>query len=873
MTVRSGGLPLSNTRTSLPQIKSKFDLEPNPFEQSFKGNSSTEINNNNNNNLNFNSPSFNHLLNNNSSSSTTNHHHHHHHPRHRRARSSSPHHASSNHDCHLSPPLLRNTPGGSLVKVSLPGIASIASPAILNHHSSSDQTRKSTSPPSASSSSHQSNPAVSAISPFGWGFSSLGNDSLRTGPLSPALLSGPARNSLPTHTALNSLIGLGTPTNDAFTPGTSALLAIFSTSTSDAPLSNTITSDQTNTSPSDAISASLPAHSQPTILPSSLNLTSQPLQPSKSSTVEDSSLTRPSPSLTSLQPPQSPPPPISQSISLSTSVQSSDRNSVVPSSHRTQSILPNPLIPSNDPLSKAVTPILPQLGLITTSGPTPLLNSNTNETLNELDRPLQNMNRASVSPALASTRLPLLSSTNHPHHPSVSNRPSTSHSPVMAQPAHVPPLVYPPYLATSVGIFAPSANTSQPTPTSTSSIAPNSISTLESPLSAQATHKYSNNPLYLLTAAHDRIAHHQQQEQLMDDATVTAANALTGLVNSRSGSRYSSPGPASSSSTHPHPVYLNTSPQSTQHPLYPLSHSLSHLQTQNKNGMTPTTVPGPSVPYQMMPSNGTSNMMIKGNSLYPSSSSSTAIRPSTETSPSTLNPKPNRRTNGSTTAAPSSSKKNGKRKKEEEEETHQADKVSQKARKDGLDAGSYGNYDESMNGNGNESDSDGNDWGGEDGGMNERGGAGGKGGVGNNGGKGETEEEKRKNFLERNRQAALKCRQRKKAWLANLQSKVESLERENEGLEMTIGRLREEIESIRSILLVHHDECLIRVGNGNGREMNIGDLIRGGIGTVLRGGHSQQPQQQGGSQALGMGNAQQQQQSSQGPQAGGQYGF
>merc|ERR1711939_1241313 len=36
-----------------------------------------------------------------------------------------------------------------------------------------------------------------------------------------------------------------------------------------------------------------------------------------------------------------------------------------------------------------------------------------------------------------------------------------------------------------------------------------------------------------------------------------------------------------------------------------------------------------------------------------------------------------------------------------------------------------------------------------------------------------TDEEKRRNFLERNRVAALKCRQRKKQWLANLQAKVE----------------------------------------------------------------------------------------------------
>ncbi|KAI9626296.1 hypothetical protein KEM48_010548 [Puccinia striiformis f. sp. tritici PST-130] len=67
------------------------------------------------------------------------------------------------------------------------------------------------------------------------------------------------------------------------------------------------------------------------------------------------------------------------------------------------------------------------------------------------------------------------------------------------------------------------------------------------------------------------------------------------------------------------------------------------------------------------------------------------------------------------------------------------------------------------------------------------------------GGKPETEEEKRKNFLERNRQAALKCRQRKKAWLANLQTKVEYLSTENESLQLTINQLREEIDSFRSI--------------------------------------------------------------------------
>ena len=76
----------------------------------------------------------------------------------------------------------------------------------------------------------------------------------------------------------------------------------------------------------------------------------------------------------------------------------------------------------------------------------------------------------------------------------------------------------------------------------------------------------------------------------------------------------------------------------------------------------------------------------------------------------------------------------------------------------------------------------------------------------------ETEEEKRRNFLERNRQgvladlaiirygsdshsntAALKCRQRKKAWLAQLQAKNEYLSQENQRLQEALVGAREEI--------------------------------------------------------------------------------
>ncbi|KAM7204308.1 transcription factor atf1 [Rhypophila sp. PSN 637] len=68
-----------------------------------------------------------------------------------------------------------------------------------------------------------------------------------------------------------------------------------------------------------------------------------------------------------------------------------------------------------------------------------------------------------------------------------------------------------------------------------------------------------------------------------------------------------------------------------------------------------------------------------------------------------------------------------------------------------------------------------------------------------------TDEEKRKNFLERNRVAALKCRQRKKQWLANLQSKVELFSSENDQLTAQISQLREEVVNLKTLLLAHKD--------------------------------------------------------------------
>ncbi|CCG83681.1 protein of unknown function [Taphrina deformans PYCC 5710] len=82
--------------------------------------------------------------------------------------------------------------------------------------------------------------------------------------------------------------------------------------------------------------------------------------------------------------------------------------------------------------------------------------------------------------------------------------------------------------------------------------------------------------------------------------------------------------------------------------------------------------------------------------------------------------------------------------------------------------------------------------------------------------KNETDEQKRKNFLERNRQAALKCRQRKKQWLQNLQAKVEFYGQENDQLTSQVTSLREEIVNLKTLLLAHKDCPTARNNNAGG---------------------------------------------------------
>lgn len=63
--------------------------------------------------------------------------------------------------------------------------------------------------------------------------------------------------------------------------------------------------------------------------------------------------------------------------------------------------------------------------------------------------------------------------------------------------------------------------------------------------------------------------------------------------------------------------------------------------------------------------------------------------------------------------------------------------------------------------------------------------------------------------------AALKCRQRKKQWLANLQAKVEIFSSENDSLSAQVASLREEIVGLKTLLLQHKD-CPVSQQQGLG---------------------------------------------------------
>lgn len=64
--------------------------------------------------------------------------------------------------------------------------------------------------------------------------------------------------------------------------------------------------------------------------------------------------------------------------------------------------------------------------------------------------------------------------------------------------------------------------------------------------------------------------------------------------------------------------------------------------------------------------------------------------------------------------------------------------------------------------------------------------------------------------------AALKCRQRKKQWLNNLQERIEFLTNDNEQLQLQANIMKEEVRNLQKLLMMHKD-CPLN--NGNNKAM------------------------------------------------------
>ncbi|KAL4635507.1 cyclic AMP-dependent transcription factor ATF-2-like [Arapaima gigas] len=69
----------------------------------------------------------------------------------------------------------------------------------------------------------------------------------------------------------------------------------------------------------------------------------------------------------------------------------------------------------------------------------------------------------------------------------------------------------------------------------------------------------------------------------------------------------------------------------------------------------------------------------------------------------------------------------------------------------------------------------------------------------------EDPDEKRRRFLERNRAAASRCRQKRKVWVQALEKKAEDLDSLNSQLQIEVVKLRTEVVQLKQLLLAHQD--------------------------------------------------------------------
>ncbi|KAG7241240.1 hypothetical protein CRUP_004450, partial [Coryphaenoides rupestris] len=69
----------------------------------------------------------------------------------------------------------------------------------------------------------------------------------------------------------------------------------------------------------------------------------------------------------------------------------------------------------------------------------------------------------------------------------------------------------------------------------------------------------------------------------------------------------------------------------------------------------------------------------------------------------------------------------------------------------------------------------------------------------------EDPDERRRKFLERNRAAATRCRQKRKVWVMSLEKKAEELTQTNMQLQNEVTMLKSEVTQLKQLLLTHKD--------------------------------------------------------------------
>lgn len=71
-------------------------------------------------------------------------------------------------------------------------------------------------------------------------------------------------------------------------------------------------------------------------------------------------------------------------------------------------------------------------------------------------------------------------------------------------------------------------------------------------------------------------------------------------------------------------------------------------------------------------------------------------------------------------------------------------------------------------------------------------------------------DDRRERFLERNRAAASRCRQKRKLWVNSLEKKADDLINMNVSLTGEVSLLRNEVAQLKQLLLTHKD-CPVTV--------------------------------------------------------------